>query len=474
MSENEVRYAIIIGINDYEKNPLNFCVNDADEIKNTLVSKCRFKEENIVKITSDNVNSEKDITGKYLEAIRNIRDKFINGRDSILFYFAGHGAYKNSKSVLWFQNSSYPIEEVFANISTLEPKIQTYIIDACQSGSKVLTRGEDDNLEKYLKSAEGAMFLYACRNTEYAGELSKLEHGLLTYKVIESTSKKELYDDDGYLTFNRIVDFVQKETSKESGFKQVPVIENNVAGFYPFAFSSENLESVEEKITLNNGIKRNAHNLKDIRINIKLKCKEVCDKEFDEMDFSEYEEIKINDFKELEDIDTNELKEGIVDYVEDEKLVPLKKLIYSREKGKNNNPLFGNVMQTIALLQNGTSKTTEYVIDFDSENIDSEFRIYKSDNINKVSFSIGYIIYQAKWGIVLLKIAFLVDWDGEKDSEIKDITIDDIGISLEEDALGLVSDMTFGFEEYINELILKWNKVRKEELDRYRKYKEIK
>lgn len=470
----ENRYAIIIGINDYERSPLNFCVNDADEIKNTLVRKCRFKEENVIKITSDDINSEKDITGRYLEAIRYIRNKFIKGRDSILFYFAGHGACDNSKSVLWFQKSSYPIEEVFANISTLEPKIQTYIIDACQSGSKVLTRGEDDNLEKYLKSVEGAMFLYACRNTEYAGELSELKHGLLTYKVIEATSKKELYDGDGYLSFNRIVDFVQKETSKASGFKQVPVIENNVAGFYPFAFSSEKLENIKEEISLNKGIKRNEHDLKDIRISLKLKCKEACDKEFDKMDFNEYEEIKIHDLKDLEDIDTNDLKEGIVTYVEDEKLVPLKKLIYSREKEKNHNPLFGGVMQTIALLQNQTIKTKEYIIDFDSKNIESEFRIYKSDNINKVSFSVGYIIYQAKWGIVLLKIAFLLDWDGEKDCEISDITIEDIGISLEEDALELVGDITFGFEEYINELISKWNQVRKDELDRYRKYKEIK
>jgi hypothetical protein len=38
----ETRYAILIGINDYDNQPLNFCVNDARSIKDTLKNKANF------------------------------------------------------------------------------------------------------------------------------------------------------------------------------------------------------------------------------------------------------------------------------------------------------------------------------------------------------------------------------------------------------------------------------------------------
>ena len=48
----ENRYAMIIGINDYEKEPLDFCVNDAKEIKQLFIEKADFREENIHMILS--------------------------------------------------------------------------------------------------------------------------------------------------------------------------------------------------------------------------------------------------------------------------------------------------------------------------------------------------------------------------------------------------------------------------------------
>ncbi|PJO42905.1 caspase family protein [Lysinibacillus xylanilyticus] len=41
------RYAILIGINDYSDKPLNYCVNDANEVAKTLIDRCLYKENNI-------------------------------------------------------------------------------------------------------------------------------------------------------------------------------------------------------------------------------------------------------------------------------------------------------------------------------------------------------------------------------------------------------------------------------------------
>lgn len=471
MSNKEVRYAIIIGVNDYKDNPLNFCVNDAIEVKKALINSCKFDEKNIFMITSDDTNSNKDITGKYLEAIRNIKVDFRANEDSILFYFAGHGSCNNNKSVVWLQESPYPIEEVFNDICLLNPKVQTYIIDSCASGSKVLTRNKESELEKYIKSSKGAMFLYACQNTENAQELSKLEHGLLTYKILKAIGDKNLYDEKGYLTFNRIVDYVQRETSLDSGFTQIPVIENNIVGFYPFAIDEDKIVNDRSGEETDINIQNNISELKDIRASLMCKAVEKLNKELDMIQFSEYKTTYVDNFNKLDYIGVSNLKEKIVEYVVEQKLIPLNNLIYKEvEKKKYDNPLFGSVLKQMDLMNNVPSEITKYFINFESDELKSKFKLFISKKISEVSFGIGYINYQAKWGIVALKIAFLIDWDGEKYNIIKDINIDYLALSLEKESIEAIENIQIGFEVFLKSLVDNWNYDREEELKKYRMF----
>lgn len=471
MSNKEVRYAIIIGINDYNDSPLNFCVNDAVDIKKVLMSNCKFDEKNIFMITSDNKNSNKDITGKYLEAIRAIKEEFRANEDSILFYFAGHGSCKDNKSVVWLQESSYPIEEIFNDICLLNPKVQTYIIDSCASGSKVLTRNKETELEKYIKNSRGAMFLYACQNTESAQELSKLEHGLLTYKILEAIENKNLYDEKGYLTFNRIVDYVQREISLNSDFTQIPVIENNIVGFYPFAIDKDKMGSDRNIDETNINIQDDINTLKDIRITLMCKGVEKLNAELENVKFSEYETIYVDNFEKLDYIGIRKLKKEIIEYVDEQKLIPLKNLIYEKvEKKTYNNQIFGNVLKQMDLINNVPSEITKYFINFESDELKSKFKLFISQNIDEVSFGLGYIYYQAKWGIVALKIGFLIDWDGEKYNLIEDINIEYLALSLEKESIEVIKNIPIGFEDFIKSLVDNWNYDRKEELEKYRKF----
>lgn len=57
------RFVIVIGINDYEKNPLDFCVNDAESIAQILLDKCIFRKDDIYVILSEEENETKDISG---------------------------------------------------------------------------------------------------------------------------------------------------------------------------------------------------------------------------------------------------------------------------------------------------------------------------------------------------------------------------------------------------------------------------
>jgi uncharacterized caspase-like protein len=159
----ERRYAVIIGINDYEHNPLNYCTNDAVAIKDLLEQKANFSPEDTYLISSNSNSSTKDITGKLFSAIGKINESFNKKKDSIFFYFAGHGISDESQSYLVFHDSKYPIRDVFNIVNKLEPKMQFYVIDACESGSKTLTRraadlGTSSEIDELIASSSGTLF----------------------------------------------------------------------------------------------------------------------------------------------------------------------------------------------------------------------------------------------------------------------------------------------------------------------------
>ena len=75
MTNEERRFAIIIGINDYDVKPLNFCVNDATAVADKLEEKCLFKKEDIFLITSEQGKTTKDITGHFENSLKQIETR---------------------------------------------------------------------------------------------------------------------------------------------------------------------------------------------------------------------------------------------------------------------------------------------------------------------------------------------------------------------------------------------------------------
>lgn len=99
------RFAIVVGINDYSKKPLNYCANDASAVAGMLIKRCGFRAEDIHPIISDNQTPIKDITGRFDTALQAIKTEFVEEEDSLFFFFAGHGGYFNDQSMMSFQDS---------------------------------------------------------------------------------------------------------------------------------------------------------------------------------------------------------------------------------------------------------------------------------------------------------------------------------------------------------------------------------
>jgi hypothetical protein len=480
----ETRYAIIIGINDYDTEPLSFCVNDGSSLKEILISKASFRNQNVHPILSSTDTPIKDITGTLLSAITKISETFEPNEDSIFFYFAGHGVSVSGQSHLVFHDSNFPIKNIFEKINELKPKLQYYVIDACESGGKTLARNIScdanvSDFEEYISSSSGIMFLYACQNTEKAFEIESVQHGIMTYYFIEAINRLELYDEDGILTPGRIQEYVSKNVSKKSKFTQNPVVESRITGYYPFAAKGGKLGIEDAKIVVDSefedtsrAVIENVAYDRDSRLRLQsltFERVQALNNEIIQEYEDEYEIYRYKTLNELPVKNTGILRSRIVSEATS-KLQSIKSTIYFKKT-----PIYesrGGWQNSIAVMLGEKERVVKGYrddpeINFESEYISSTIVIAKSKSIEKVSFGLGCVIYQSKWGMVVSPYCFMIDWDGEEDCLINDIKKENYSFLINADYFTKVNTLTFNIYNQLATYIEGWNKKRKDEIHEF-------
>src|SRR6266571_3217530 len=144
-------WAVIIGIDNYPKWPkLHYAVNDANGIKEILLSKFGFKSEHVITLFNEDATREKilSVLGDTLSNPKNVQHD-----DRVFMFFAGHGATRRLPSgrdlgyivpfdadTQNFQGQSISMTN-FQDISESIPaKHVLFVMDSCYSGL-ALTRG---------------------------------------------------------------------------------------------------------------------------------------------------------------------------------------------------------------------------------------------------------------------------------------------------------------------------------------------
>ena len=478
------RFAIIIGINDYEIKPLDFCVNDADSVADILEQKCSFGKNDIFKITSDKDNPTKDISGHLESALIEIEKHLIPNEDSIFFFFAGHGEYHFEKSGLQFHDSLTEIGHIFEKINALQPKYQCYVIDACESGGKVLTRGtnkEIDLISNYIDKSTGILFMYAATENETAKEYEKIKHGLFTHYFLDAINSKGNYDEDGILTPNRIQDYIAKETSKESKFKQTPVIENRTIGYYPFAFDKpvDKKEKTREKISKTEktddpklGIQKEyfpeiPSEIRDQTFDlIKPELEELITKHLEEFDYGKYELSNGNNFGIFESNIEDRLTEEIVKKSVSEKVISLNNAFSSERELIKPNPILGSMGMINALLNQNKPEYRYYNhINWNENVVLGKSINLKSSDINIVSSGISVVIYQALYGIGVAFSSFYLDYNGYSNNTLKGPFIEIKAYKIHEKTVSNIIEDIRSQLTYFNSMTATWNENRKSAID---------
>ncbi|PBQ34040.1 hypothetical protein CNR22_20405 [Sphingobacteriaceae bacterium] len=486
------RFAIIIGINDYDDRPLKFCVNDANAVSSVMIERCGFLEDDIYLITSSKELSIKDIWKNFEKALDEIKEKMIQNEDSLFFYFAGHGKFSFENSSLLFNDSFVEMRAIFDKISALQPKYQCYVIDACESGAKVLSRSTKENskeiITSYLNKSKGICFMFAAAEDESATELGNLQHGRFTHHFLSAIRNDKNYE-EGTLTVNRIMDSVTRETAKDSKFKQTPVIESRAIGLYPFAIITETqkVKASSKKVGISEKIKPNKtmENKKD------LKKTEIGKEHFPDVPLEirkqVFEELKVQIAKNKDswvksvNLDNYKITEGnggdyfyhtvrdeleieIVKAADSKKIFSLNDVLQTTKRENKR-----SVFSFIDAFTQQDKYSTHYSINFQHADIIALSIHFKSLDVRGVSFGVLITIFQAQFGLGLAKNLFDFKYTGYEDKKQNQITTYITAYKFHDKTVEKIITSIANFFTNINKTKDAWNEERASNIDAFDK-----
>ncbi|CAF1323486.1 unnamed protein product [Adineta steineri] len=155
---------LVIGINQYPRDSLQYCINDATDLANTLQS---IGFEITLSLDCD------------LIKFRNIIDTFIKTvepDDLVLFYFAGHGKQNDDENYLlpsdynydysgherdYIANNAINVKYIMNKIEDKTCRITVYLFDCCRS--KIRTRDPDGKQGLLpMNTAAQTLIVFAC------------------------------------------------------------------------------------------------------------------------------------------------------------------------------------------------------------------------------------------------------------------------------------------------------------------------
>ena len=228
----EGSFALIIGINNYQKAPLlGYAVSDATAVAEVLKTNFDFPEENI-KLLLDEKATKNNIMKTFMSYINNN----VSPNDRILVFFAGHGmTVKGRRGDVGFlvpfdgdqDNLSTLIrwDDLTRNAELIVAKHILFIMDACYGGLAI-TRSLPLGSMRFLKD----MLQRYSRQVLTAGKADEVvsdaggpipNHSVFTGHFLKGL-QGEAATDDGIITANGIMAYVYDKVAKDLHSHQTP------------------------------------------------------------------------------------------------------------------------------------------------------------------------------------------------------------------------------------------------------------
>lgn len=214
VDENIKNYAVLIAEKDYDDPnipDLAAPINDADDLKNILVGKYDFAENDVIMLC----NSKRDVIIDTLDKIY----KMLNDNDNLLVFYAGHGDVKKKDNTIiggyilpsdatrGNQASYISSEDLFASIGNSQARHILYIVDACFGGS--LMRSSIDNAPQNIKN----YFSLKSRNIITSGNIEEVpDQG----KFIQNVKSFLRFNDRKFVSALDLYTYIVNNTEKSN------------------------------------------------------------------------------------------------------------------------------------------------------------------------------------------------------------------------------------------------------------------
>ena len=158
------KYALIVGINEYRHYPLNYCINDAKDLR-TALERINF----IVLFKTDcNYTDFCDVINRFTEKIQH--------DDLVLFYFAGHGKQHDEENYLLPSDYDYDhqgyerdyiayhavnIKHIMKKIDDRKHRVAIYLFDCCRNSRRIRAMNMNEGLAS-INATRQSLIVYAC------------------------------------------------------------------------------------------------------------------------------------------------------------------------------------------------------------------------------------------------------------------------------------------------------------------------
>jgi uncharacterized caspase-like protein len=255
-------WAVIIGIDKYQNlSNLDYAVEDAVAVKDMLINKFDYPEENVKLLINEDANKSnivKIISDVSLKAGEN---------DRILVFYAGHGETMplpdggemgylvpidgNQDNLL---ASAIPMDDLkrFSNVS--KAKHMLFLVDACYGGlaavgSRGLEPAKTPNYIEKITNIKSRQIITAGGKDEKVFEKSEWGHSAYTKNLLSAL--EDGYADsngDGYITADELGDYLSEKVSIDSENQQTPQSRRLTSHEGEFIFMhSENTVVIQNK-----------------------------------------------------------------------------------------------------------------------------------------------------------------------------------------------------------------------------------
>lgn len=222
---NGKRYAIIIGINDYNDiaiSDLSKARSDAKAIGKILTEIGQFDQ---VFVMTDDVDPRMDLNQVYPTKLK-IEEKleslvrFMNPEDMIVFFFSGHGisdpegnGYLVTVDTVADKKfeTALKVDWIIKKLQEKEIKKSLLILDACRDVLYTSKNSARDSIrEKNYSEAEVAAVFYSTKTGYYSYEDDESDYGVFTKQMIYGMEGRADENGDGVVSFGELQAFVEK------------------------------------------------------------------------------------------------------------------------------------------------------------------------------------------------------------------------------------------------------------------------